>query len=265
MKTFRTPASFVLVLAVAASGGWLCAQQIQPLKPMAADAHPSFEVASIKLSDPENTSSGFETRDRTVFIQNETMNAMISYAYGVHAKQIVGAPDWFGTVHFDIKGFGDVPGYPNTKQYLEMLQKLLTDRFELKFHHDRREMSCYGITVAKGGPKMEASKSPNGLQDQTGGSRNGVASWRISSTSMPEFAQFLQFQLDRPVVDQTGLKGKYDFKLAWMKDNAPPSSDPNAPPGFFTAIQEQAGLKVEPSKAEVDVLVIDHVVQPSTD
>jgi uncharacterized protein (TIGR03435 family) len=256
-------ASFVLVLAVALCCGQVCAQ-IESMKPMAADAHPSFDVASIKLADPDDHSSGFQTQGRRVFIENETMNDIISYAYGVHAKQIVGGPDWFGSKRFDIRGLPDVDGIPNTAQYREMVIKLLADRFQLKFHREKREMSCYAVMVAKGGPKIEASKS-DGLPDQTGRNNNGQASWRFTNNSMEDFAKFLQFVLDRPVVDQTGLKGKYDFKLAWTKDNAPPTSDPNAAPGFFTAIHEQAGLKVEPSKAEVDVLAIDHVVQPSAD
>jgi len=265
MKTFRAAASFVLVLAVAVSGGQICAQQMQSLKPMAADAHPAFDVASIKLADPDDHGSGFQTQGRRVFVENETVNDIISYAYGVHAKQIVGGPDWFGSKRFDIRGLPDVDGIPNTAQYREMVVKLLADRFQLKFHREKREMSCYAVTVAKGGPKMEASKSgPGGLPDQTGRNSNGQASWRITNNSMEDFAKFLQFILDRPVVDQTGLKGKYDFKLEWTKDNAP-VTDENAAPGFFTAIQEQAGLKVEPSKAEVDVLAIDHVEQPSQD
>jgi len=265
MKTLRAAGSFVLVLAVAVSGGQLCAQQMQSLKPMAADAHPAFDVASIKLADPDDHSSGFQTQGRRVFIENETMNDIISYAYGVHAKQIVGGPEWFGSKRFDIRGLPDVDGIPNTAQYREMVVKLLADRFQLKFHREKREMSCYAVMVAKGGPKMEASKSgPGGLPDQTGRNSNGQASWRFTNNSMEDFAKFLQFVLDRPVVDQTGLKGKYDFKLAWTKDNAP-VTDENAAPGFFTAIQEQAGLKVEPSKAEVEVLVVDHAEQPSAD
>ena len=262
MTTLRI-AGFVLVLAVVASCGRVGAQQMQKLEPMARDAHPSFEVASIKLANPDDQSSGFQTNGRRVFIENETMNDIISFAYGVHAKQIIGAPPWFGTLRFDIRGLPDVEGIPNTAQYREMVIKLLADRFQLKFHRDKREMACYALTVAKGGPKMEASKS-EGLQDQTGNNNGGRASWRFTNNSMEEFAKFLQWALDRPVVDQTGLQGKYDFKLTWTKDNAP-ATDENAAPGFFTAIQEQAGLKVEPSKAEVDVLAIDHAVQPSAD
>ena len=265
MTILRAAVSFALVVPLSISCGRLGAQQMQTLKTMDPKAHPSFDVASIKKADPDSHSSGFQTQGRRVFIENETVNAMISYAYGVHAKQIVGGPAWFGSERFDIRGLPDVDGIPNTAQYREMLIKLLADRFGLKFHQDRRELACYAVTVAKGGPKIEATKSgPDGLPDQSGRNSNGQASWRFTNNSMEDFAKFLQFQLDRPVVDQTGLKGKYDFKLAWTKDNAPVTDD-NAAPGFFTAIQEQAGLKIEPSKAEVEVLAIDHAEQPSVD
>ncbi len=83
----------------------------------------------------------------------------------------------------------------------------------------------------------------------------------LTNTSMPELAQVLQFHVERPVVDQTGLKGRYDFQLKWLTDDNH-GSDPDAPPGLFTAIQEQVGLKLEPAKALADALVIDKVERP---
>lgn len=252
-----------MALVVAFSCGRICGQEMQQLKPMAVAAHPTFEVATIKHSDPDDDSRGFHTSGRNIFIENETMNDLISFAYGVHSKQIVDEPAWFDSERLDIKGFADVEGTPSVTQYREMVKKLLADRFQLQFEKQKRVMSCFALTVAKGGPKIEATKSaPDAGQDQTGNNNGGHTSWRFTNNSMPEFAQFLQFELDRPVVDQTGLKGKYDFKLTWTKDIAP-ATDANAPPGFFTAIREQAGLKVEPSRAEVDVLAITRAEQPS--
>lgn len=242
---------------------WQLDAQIQALKAMDPAAHPSFEVASIKHSDPNDGSSGFQTQGQRIYFENETVNDMIVYAYGVHAKQIVDAPNWFGSERFDVRGVADVEGVPNVVQQKEMLRKLLTERFHLQFQRGKRELSCYAITVAKGGPKMEASKSgPDALRDESGNGNRVRASYRFTNESMEELAQFLQFQLDRPVVDQTGLKGKYNFTLTWTKDIAP-ATDENAPPGFFTAIQEQAGLKVEPTKAEVDVLAVTHAEHPT--
>lgn len=264
MVCLRVVRGLSVVMLMAASLQLLDGQTIQKVEPMSAAAHPSFEVATIKPSDPADGSRGFHTDGKNVFIENETMDDLISFAYGVQVKQIVDAPSWFGSERFDIKGFADIEGEPNVTQYREMVKKLLADRFQLKFQRQKREMSCFVLTVAKGGAKIAATKSaPDAGQDQTGSINSGHVFWRFTNNSMPEFAQFLQMAvLDRPVVDQTGLKDKYDFKLEWA--SSPESTtDPSAAPGFLTALQEQAGLKVEPSRGQVDVLAITHVGQPS--
>lgn len=262
--------SFVRTMFVCA-GLLLClpgcrGQKIEEVKPMAKDAHPSYEVATIKPSDPDNRSQGFHTNGRRIFIENETMNSLISFAYGVHDKQIVNAPAWFASQRFDIQGTADEPGQPGMKQQQEMLRKLLEERFKLKLHHDQREMSRYTIVVAKGGAKLAATKTgpEQELPDQTGSNSATQADWRFTNNSMEDFAQFLQYALDRPVVDQTGLQGKFDFHLKWTKDGAQ-TAEADAPPGFFTAIQEQIGLKVEPSRGAVDALVVDSVEKPVMD
>ena len=260
----------VLCAAVLMAGGLLLGlqgQTIEKVQPMARDAHPGFEVATIKHSDPDDHSSGFHNDGRNIFIENETMNMLISFAYNVHVKQVVDAPAWFGSERFDIKGFPDVAGVPGVGQYREMVRKLLTERFQLQFKREQREMPRFTLTVAKGGPKIEATKSTaeDGLPDQTGNINGGNVSWRFTNNSMMDFTGFLQMAVvDRPVVDETGLKGKYDFKLAWTA-NPEASTDPSAAPGFLTALQEQAGLKVEPSKGVVEVLAVTHVEQPSAD
>ena len=86
---------------------------------------------------------------------------------------------------------------------------------------------------------------------------------RVTSTTMAEFATTMDSQLEKPLVDQTGLTGKWDFLLKWRPETAPEPDDPNALPGIFTAIQEQIGLKLEGAKAPVDVIVIDKVERPS--
>ena len=252
-----------LVVLLAGFLPMLDGQTIEKTKPMARDAHPSFEVATIKQTDPDDQSGGFHLYGRNIFVENQTMDDLISFVYGLHVKQIVDAPAWCSSEHFDIKGIADIEGEPNITQYREMVQKLLTDRFHLQFRREQREMSRFTLTVAKGGPKIEATKSaPDMGQDQTGTINGGHVSWRFTNNPMSEFAAFLQSVLDRPVVDETGLKGKYDFKLDWTAD-AQATMDPSASPGFLTAVQEQAGLKIEPSKGEVEVLAITHVERPS--
>ena len=124
-------------------------------------------------------------------------------------------------------------------------------------------MPVFALALAKDGPKMTPSKGdPNGLPDNEGMGGNGRQIRKFTNVSMSDLALMLQPHVDRPVVDQTALKGRYDFKLQWTVDEAQ-TTDADAPPGLFTAIQEQIGLKLEPVKAPVDVLVIDQVEKPS--
>jgi uncharacterized protein (TIGR03435 family) len=145
-----------------------------------------------------------------------------------------------------------------------LIRKVLAERFGLKLHRDSRELSVYAITVAKGGEKMVRSMGdPNGLPDENDNASNGLVTMRVTNMSMVDFAMIFQFFLDRPSVDQTGLTGRYDFQLKWTPDEGHVATDGNAPPGLFTAIQEQIGLKLEPVKAPAQVLVIDAVQRPS--
>lgn len=229
---------------------------------MRADANPSFDVAAITLSDPSNGSSGFLVDGRRVTVLNETIESMMVFAYGVQKTQLAGAPSWFTTDHYDVHGVPDAPGEPTFDQFKGMVRKLLADRYQLRMHGDQRELLVYALRVAKSGPKLQKTASaPNSNPDQTG---NGgrLNDWRFTNESMPEFAQFLQFVMDRPVVDQTGVTGKYDFRLKWAP-NQVLEHDPDAAPGIFTAMPEQIGMKLEPVKAPAKVMVIDHIERPS--
>jgi uncharacterized protein (TIGR03435 family) len=229
--------------------------------PMPADAHPSFEIATIKPSRPDDTKGGFQVGGHRLLIQNQTVNDLIGVAYAIHPKQIVDAPTWLDTQRYDIVGQADIEGYANLRQIQEMLQKLLESRFNLKFHREKRELSIYAITIAKSGPKLtKHTEASNGLPTQSG-SASGEGR-RFTNNTMSDFALGMQAFLDKPVVDQTGLVGRYDFILRWSPDDATADS-PNAAPGLFTAVQEQLGLKLEPVKGPADVYVIDHVEKPS--
>jgi len=262
----RVVSGLWVVALVVACGARLGGQTIQSVQPMAKDAHPSFEVATIKVSDPADTKHRFEVRGHRIVIETQTVQTMIEMSYGVHAKQIVNAPSWAETERFDAEGLPDVEGQPNLLQFQEMVRKLLEERFGLKLRTDKREMARYTLTVAKGGPKMEATKSAQDLLPSVRAGGNKTSrSLQMTNVSMGDVAHQLQGALDRPVVDETGLKGRYDFNLNWLRADAVAEEEADsALPGLFTAIQEQAGLKVEPSKGEVDVLVIEHVEKPET-
>jgi uncharacterized protein (TIGR03435 family) len=228
-------------------------------KYMMPNARPEFEVATIKPSDPNSKRTGFHLNGQHVSTTNETLSNLISLAYGVHQKQIVDGPPWLETDKYDIDGISNVAGEPNFKQMQGMYQKLLADRFGLTFHRQKKELSVYALVVGRSGSKLAKSLGdPNAQPDQTGGAR----AMTFTNTSMTDLALMLQFSLDRPVVDQTKLPGKFDFLMKWTPADTP-ASDPDSPPGLFTAIQQQLGLKLELTKASDDVIVIDHVEKPS--
>ena len=254
---------------------WSIPKPEPPVPPMAANANPSFDVATIKPSVPGRQGKGFGFRGGHFITINTDLNDLIAFAYGLHPKQIVGAPDWFNTELYDIEGKPDTEGRPNLKQMGIMVQKLLAERFQLTFHHDKKELSVYVISVAPGGPKM--TKTSAGPDDPQGFSFRGLGDLNVRNMSMKDFASWMQNGvMDRPVVDQTGFTDRYDFTLKWTPDDSqfaafrgvgaappPPTDDPKASPALYTAIQEQIGLKMSPAKAPDDVIIIDHVEKPS--
>jgi hypothetical protein len=138
----------------------------EPVKPMAADAKPGFDVVTVKPSAPGTQGKGIGFDGHHFRLVHANLNDIIALGYGMHAKQIVGAPDWAGKDLFDIDGVPDVPGMPNQKQIQMLLQNLLTDRFQLKFHKEQRELAVFAITVAPGGPKL--TKTTAGPNDSGG-------------------------------------------------------------------------------------------------
>ena len=229
---------------------------------MAVEAHPSFAVATIKPHDPDSKRQGFDNSGDRVMVYNQSVAGMMQFAYSIHARQMAGLPDWALHDRWDVDGKTDTPGEPSLKQQQEMLQKLLADRFRLKFHREQRVMDAYAIHVAKGGPKLKPAANPDAEADEQGNGHGTEQTITYTSVTMKEFAFGSQFMMDRPVVDQTGLTGRYDFSFRYTDDEAH-TTDPNAPPGLFTAVQEQLGLKYEPVNAPVEVFVIDSVERPT--
>jgi uncharacterized protein (TIGR03435 family) len=268
------PAKLALNLKhVKAEEAWPLPEPVQ-LKPMAADAALKFEVASIKPSQPGAQGMGITMRGpREVVTVNTSLNDLIAFAYGIHARQISGASAWFESDRYDITAKPEADGLPNRKQLEGMLQSLLADRFQLTFHREKKELSVYAITVTKTGSKLAKSEGdPTGLP---GLGFRGLGDLAARNANMSDFASLLQsVVLDRPVVDQTGLSGRFDFTLKWTPDEfqfrnsatgaPPPQADaPDAPPPLNTAIEKQLGLKLDGAKAPVEVLIIDHVEKPS--
>jgi uncharacterized protein (TIGR03435 family) len=242
---------------------------------MHADAKPEFAVATIKPSRPDAPRGGYGIRGQDVTTTNVTVSWMLKLAYNVHANQISGGPAWLESERYDTVGRSDTPGEPNRDQMKLMVQKLLVDRFQLRFHTEKKELPVYAMVVAKGGPKISVSAGdPNAFPGIGFGREPGVISLFGRNTGLNGVANGLQSNiLDKPVVDQTGLTGRYDFQLRFTPDavqlanfgglEGANAADLNAPPDIFTAFEQQLGLKLQATKALVDVMVIDRIERPS--
>ena len=258
----------------------------------------AFEVASVK-ANRSGDSNGLMRQGPggRVDATNMPLRPMITLAYGIAGYQLVGGPGWIDDARYDIVakledgGTGAtpfVPGATTTNPTQRALQKLLEDRFELKAHRETREMDIYALVMAKPGgapgPNLKPSTQdcaaaadaakrgvvpspgPNapvcGIQGQPGRLRFG-------GLPASAFPQALSGRAGRMVVDRTGLTGSWEFELTYAPDtggagNPDQPIDPNAP-SFFTAVQEQLGLKLESAKGPVEVLVIDSIERPAED
>lgn len=241
---------------------------------MSSDVDPGFEVATIKPSEPGRPGKLFTVRGQNLVTINTTLNDLITMAYDIHVKQITGAPAWFESDKYDLEIKPDKPGQPSVAQMKIIIQKLLADRFQLKFHRDKKELSVYAITAMKGGVKLKKSEAdPNSLPGLFFAPAAPGVNFNVRNGTMAEVASTLQGAvLDKPVIDETELKDKYDFTVKFTPDAGqmtafgprPPATDsPDAPPDLFAAFEQQLGLKLSSTKAPADVLVIDKVEKPS--
>jgi uncharacterized protein (TIGR03435 family) len=184
---------------------------------------------------------------------------------------VIGAPAWIDADKFDITAAPDQPGFPTMEQMQSVLQRLLAERFRLVFHKEKRELSAYTITVAKGGEKIKKDEAPG--PSFGGAPQSGFV---VRNATIAEFTTFVLLPfMDQPVVDQTGFgETRYSFILKFTPDPGMlppgeasdaqrPAPDADAPPDIFAAMEQQLGLHIQKTKAQVDVMVIDKVSKPS--
>jgi uncharacterized protein (TIGR03435 family) len=247
---------------------------------------PVFTVSTVKLNNRNDgrwrmgpSRSGFSA-------MGVTMHQLIQEAYGIYDNdRILAEPGWVTSQKYDVEAKVDDEDEPalsslDIHQRGRMLQALLADRFKLTAHPENREHPIYALTVAKNGPRLQATRPdavPPGLFKDVGGlvRRSLPGELTVQWMTMGALAQMLTQYVDRLVVDKTGLTAHYDFNLAWTPDEGAPTHPagadanpmPAAPagPSIFTALQEQLGLKLEAQKGPVEVIVIDHVEPPSED
>ncbi len=250
-----------------------------PAPMMPTSAKPEFTVATIKPSRPDAPRGGYGFRGQDVTTTNVTVNWMIKFAYNLHARQITGGPAWLDSAKYDTVGRPDTPGQPNRDQMKLMIQGLLADRFLSSSSSTSKREGTAGVRammVLKTGAKITTSAGdPNAFPGIGFGQGPGILTLVGRNTTLDGIANGLQSNvLDKPVVNQTGLTGRYDLLLRFTPDTAqvanfgglPPggnSADPDAPPDIFSAFQQQLGLKLESTKAFVDVMVIEKIERPS--
>ena len=216
---------------------------------------PAFDVASVKLAAEETVrfqGRRIQTTRDSLTTHALTLRACILFAYGMPPRVI--GPDWMDEVRLDIVAKTVQPA--DDKQLYLMLRTLLEQRMGLKAHVEKREMGVYALTVAKGGPKFSESKTDGPEAERMDG--NVMI---VERATLGELVAELSAKgFDRPVIDATGLKGRYDVRFDMAAARTAAQMSPNDPAGaMMSAVEDQMGLKIVPRKAEVDVLVIDHL------
>lgn len=229
----------------------------------ASGQSPEFEVVSIK-PHPEPIQFSYNvTRGAAYRGVAITLLDLIQDAYHVERNQVVEGRAWAASAHFDVDAKAAGEEALSMERARPMLQAMLGDRFKLKLRHETRQVACYDLVLGKGGPKFKQNVDPSvqtgGLVTRADGARTHI---EATKATMVRLAIQLAFGAGRPVVDKTGLTGGYQFTLEFAADNSPAAIDGSAAT-LFTALQEQLGLKLEPSRTMREVLVIESAEKPS--
>lgn len=246
-----------------------------------AAALPAFEVAAIKLNQSGSGSSHSSTNNGRFTGTNISLKNLMEYsAYGIPGSRILDGPKWLDSTRFDIEAkmtdseADHLRTLAHAQRRLEtqaMFQKLLADRFKLAVHWETRELPVYALILAKKGSKLQPTKETSQGSGTSSNNSGSGSQFSAKGITLPELAQALSQELfrelGRDIIDKTEIKGRYDLTLNWTPDAGAVTDDATSTadfgPSLFTAVQEQLGLKLEPAKAPVQVLVIDHVEMPS--
>jgi uncharacterized protein (TIGR03435 family) len=262
-----------------------------------------YEVVSIKPAQSGGRGRGGRGQPTDgLAMNNVTIHQLLLQAFGVLDDQISGAPSWLSSERYDVNAKMDTVLADELQKLnadernlarAKMMQALLADRLKLTFHRETKERSVYSLVVAKNGPKLQTPDPnreitlPDGskrLMGVGGGGqlyilqlKPGEFTMMGYAVRMPTFATLLSNAMERPVLDRTELSGRYDITMKWTNDESgssvPPTGQPSAAPAsrhadffdgaIFSEIQAQLGLKLEPGKGSVEIIVIDHIERPS--
>jgi len=231
---------------------------------LAAQPPAGFDVASIRPADPNSNrfGMGFSANGRTLTVDGLNLAQMVAMAYHVRAEEMSLAPSlenagWIRSDRYDISAKAEGADPISKQQQDQIFQQLLADRFGVQLHHEQKEMTVYSLEIAKNGPKL----SPGGASGPYL-SRPAPGKLVGQKASMGSLAFSLTGALGRPVIDDTGLTGGFDFTLTWTPDTPGGQADASAV-SLFSALQDQLGLKVESKKAPRDTIVVDRARKPS--
>lgn len=255
--------------------GWLYAQ-----------APIAFEAVSIKATAPGANGGGFQNSPGQFMTKNYAIRSLITLAYGVAGYQIGELPAWTNTARYDIVA-RPPEGTFTTQQRALMIQQMLADRFSLRTHREMKEIPIYALVYARGDKKpgpalLRTSLDCNEVRARRNGtgpvtpeqmmqcnvlpqlSRDGVVRLRAQGVAIAELSSALARYVDRPVFNRTELSGGFDVDITFLPQTGAPSTAAQGDaPFIFNALQEQLGLKLEPSTAQVNVLVIDSIEPPT--
>jgi uncharacterized protein (TIGR03435 family) len=224
-----------------------------------AQSPPAFEVASIRPAVNDGRGTSFDMFEGgRLRVTSVTLYGLIKSAWMLQSSQVTGGPGWLDNDRYDIDAKSGHPERIDTDHLQPLLQSLLADRFALKFHWETRELPVYALVADKGGAILKENRdAPITILN----TRRASGKVRIVGTkvSMEQLARSIGSELGRVVVDKTGLPGGYDVNFEWAEE---PVGDSLAP-SIFTELHEQLGLKLEPAKAPVKVLVIDSAERAS--
>lgn len=230
---------------------------------------PVYDVATIKPNNSMSGSMGIDSNADMYSATNVSLKLLLENAYGIKQNLISGLPGWAESAHYDIVAKvvdADLTTMRNLtrEQRRGMLQQLLADRFQLQSHIETKTLPVFELVTASGGPLFKESPVPTDGSKPHEGTSIQNQDMTAQGISMASLGYSLSEVVERTVIDKTGLKGKYDLRLKWRREDDPSKEvrDDSAP-SIFAAVQEQLGLKLQPAKGPVETLVIDRIAMPS--
>jgi uncharacterized protein (TIGR03435 family) len=254
-----------VVLAIVAGAAVVSAQV--PSSPA-----PAFEVASVRINTSRSSSSSTQQRVNGSFeMINVTLRSMVAHAFDMHARQILGGPDWIDSERFDV--LAKAPAGDDGSKMTAMLRALLVERFRLASHTEIRDQPIYALVTMRSDGRLGPQIAPTQRDCSVPQARScGVnmstdgrgTTMQAQAVSLADLAAALAGPVDRMVIDRTGITGSYDVDLRFTRDGMPGSLAGDTP-AVFTALQEQLGLRLESARGPVDVLIIDSVQPPTPD